>query len=447
MINRCTKSNEMAVELEFINLIIPIEKIEEYYPGGFAKYKIDNHELIGGRIWYDNFLVRDGAMGAWDIERLVNQWKAYGLKDIIEINGRKHWQDMCVAEMFGGVTLPCKWLKVNDDYASHIKDSSKRKIHRDNIMDKDDSVYNPIMWLEHLRNASKKKSGFKELRKEIYEQTIQIVKQGEYKLDDKNIALDNSKITEETVFYTKPKQLTPSASDIKTKFAVIEADCIEAADLLEKAGYNVCMLNMANRQNPGGGVMEGAGAQEENIFRRSNLLLSLYQFTNYANQYGINQNSENSYPLDRDTGGIYSKDVTIFRGSEHSGYRLLKNPFKISIVSVPAINKPKLNHVDGNFQISPELIEPSKEKIRTILRICGKNNHDALVLSAFGCGAFRNPPQHMAELFKAVFNESEFINQFKLVVFSIIDDHNAWKEHNPEGNILPFYKVFEDNLA
>jgi uncharacterized protein (TIGR02452 family) len=64
------------------------------------------------------------------------------------------------------------------------------------------------------------------------------------------------------------------------------------------------------------------------------------------------------------------------------------------------------------------------------------------VLSAFGCGAFANPPNHVALLFKQVFNEEEFKNHFRLVVFSIIDDHNSRKEQNPEGNVLPFSKVF-----
>lgn len=36
----------MAVELEFIILLIQIEKIEKSYPGGFVKYKIDKSNLI-----------------------------------------------------------------------------------------------------------------------------------------------------------------------------------------------------------------------------------------------------------------------------------------------------------------------------------------------------------------------------------------------------------------
>lgn len=29
-----------------------------------------------------------------------------------------------------------------------------------------------------------------------------------------------------------------------------------------------------------------------------------------------------------------------------------------------------------------------------------------------------------------------------MIAFAIIDDHNANKDHNPEGNIQPFCKVF-----
>jgi len=46
-------------------------------------------------------------------------------------------------------------------------------------------------------------------------------------------------------------------------------------------------------------------------------------------------------------------------------------------------------------------------------------------------------------MLKEVFNETEFKDRFRLVVFAIIDDHNAWREHNPEGNVLPFLREFD----
>jgi uncharacterized protein (TIGR02452 family) len=112
-------------------------------------------------------------------------------------------------------------------------------------------------------------------------------------------------------------------------------------------------------------------------------------------------------------------------------------------VSVPAISRPALKFLNGKYYIEKSLVEPTKEKIRTILRIAGKYRHDSLVLSAFGGGAFGNPPHHIAAMFREVFSEDEFSRQFKVVVFSIINDRNSWNEHNPEGNVLPFLEIFD----
>ena len=70
------------------------------------------------------------------------------------------------------------------------------------------------------------------------------------------------------------------------------------------------------------------------------------------------------------------------------------------------------------------------------------HGHDSLVLGALGCGAFRNPPHHIAKLFHEVIQEVEFANKYKRLVFAILDDHNAHREHNKEGNFLPFAREF-----
>lgn len=429
----------MPVYLEFINLIVPIEKIERHYPGGFSQFKIDNQSSLGGRIWFDEFIVRDGAMNPMDMEFLVKSWEQYGLIGIEKNNGNKQWKDMCVVDTLRGPTLPCEWLIHKQDSAWHVHDHSGLVVDRYNFQI---GAFNPTKWLREFRIASIRQSGFRELRADIFQQTVLAINMGGYNINGDHIAIENEGLAENTEFFIKPKPLNFGNANDETKFSVLQVDCLECTDLLKKAGYNPCVLNMANRQNPGGGVLSGAGAQEENIFRRSNILLSLYQFVDYCNQYGVTRCNTNSYPLDRNTGGIYSKDITIFRGSEKSGYCFLKKPFKTSVVSVPAINKPKLENIDGQYFISHDLVEPCKEKIRTILRISGNMGHDCLVLGAFGCGAFGNPPHHMAALFKEVFCEKEFFNQFKLVVFAILDDHNAWKEHNPDGNFIPFLKEF-----
>jgi len=293
------------------------------------------------------------------------------------------------------------------------------------------------IWLKNFAQKEKRK----DLRAEIFRQTIEIVNSGGYILNGKKIAVDKTEISSNTKFFDEHFSLEKVETTTNTKFSVIEADCLEVAELLLKAGFNPCLLNMASRQNPGGGVLNGSGAQEENLFRRSNLFASLYQFAQFAQRYGIAK-SKKQYPLDRNCGGIYTQNVTIFRSSENSGYALLDAPFQVSVVSVPALNRPELEEVNEQYRIVRDLIEPTKEKIRTILRIAGKHEHNALVLSAFGCGAFCNPPEHVAALFKEVFAETEFKNRFALIVFAIINDNNSNRAHNPIGNYEPFRKIF-----
>lgn len=253
---------------------------------------------------------------------------------------------------------------------------------------------------------------------------------------------DKDQVIKNSVFYDKPPLIKKTDSK-QTEILVANADCMEIGRLLKVSGLNPVVLNMANRNNPGGGVLSGSGAQEENIFRRSNIFYSLYQFISYSEEYGIKKNPDHQYPMNRDTGGIYSPDITIFRGSDNCGYILLDKPYQLSFISVAAINRPDLEMIDNKYRIVKNLIKPAKEKLRTILRIAHNHNHNSIVLSAFGCGAFKNPPEHVAELFKEVFEEDEFKNVFETIVFAIFDDHNAKKEHNPLGNYLPFVKVFQ----
>src|SRR5690606_41340903 len=299
-----------------------------------------------------------------------------------------------------------------------------------------------LNWLRDFRKASEEGFGFRELRAEIFEQTVQAVQRGDYLNKDQKIEISNNPDSIKTIFYHQPDALSPGHLEIETQVRVIEADCLEVASLMQAAGMDVCILNMANRQNPGDGVRGGAGAQEENIFRRSNLFVSLYQFIDYGSEYEIRRNETFSYPLNRDTGGIYSRGVTVVRSSENTGYQFLDQPQKFDFVTVPAIHRPELVRRREHYFIADHLVAPTKEKIRTILRIVGLNKNDCLILSAFGCGAFGNPPRHMATLFKEVFAEAEFQNRFKLIVFAIIDDHNSRKEHNPDGNLRGFGEVF-----
>ena len=101
----------MSIQLEFINFVVPIKVIEDKYPGGWQRCLIKHKKLIGGRIWYDEFLFRDGAMGPEGIEHLFNKWTEMGFTPTETIDGKSHWKDVCIIEgMLGGLTRPCEWL-------------------------------------------------------------------------------------------------------------------------------------------------------------------------------------------------------------------------------------------------------------------------------------------------------------------------------------------------
>ena len=117
----------------------------------------------------------------------------------------------------------------------------------------------------------------------------------------------------------------------------------------------------------------------------------------------------------------------------------MEHPKIAAFISVAGINHPTLT---SEGMIDEAHIEMIKNKIRTILRIGLQNGHDSLVLGALGCGAFCNPPQHIALLFYEVLKEKEFINKYKHISFAILEDSNSFHKHNKQGNLKCFEQQF-----
>ena len=206
-------------------------------------------------------------------------------------------------------------------------------------------------------------------------------------------------------------------------------------------GFNPAVLNMASLYHPGGGVLQGSGAQEEELCRRSTLAISLYQFSlpggrygDLADMVGVKRRAAR-YPTDNTYGGIYRPGITFFRGTADQGYVLLEETFQAAVISVASLNyNPKHGHNTLDNGNIPESDKPVlKEKIRTILRIGALKGHDSLVLGALGCGAFCTPPAQMARLFHEVLDEPEFDGRFRKIIFAIIDSPSS-------NNFKPFKK-------
>lgn len=99
----------MALRTEVINLIIPIERINECYPGGFEAYISQNEEPLGRTTWYDDYLFRDGAMCGEDIDWLIDYWVSMGLKFTEQRDGKEWFIDMCVFDIVCPVN-DCDWI-------------------------------------------------------------------------------------------------------------------------------------------------------------------------------------------------------------------------------------------------------------------------------------------------------------------------------------------------
>lgn len=215
--------------------------------------------------------------------------------------------------------------------------------------------------------------------------------------------------------------------ELECVIEVVETDCLEAARALVKKGLQVCVLNMANQYNVGGGYGHGAGAQEEDLCRRTDLLKSLPSKQNYDANDGFEEFSV-----------LYSEGVTVFRKGLADGYKIDKpeDRFRINVVSSAAYNLKSERNTNNSD--TPEYELGMKRKIRGQLRAAKANHDRALVLSAFGCGAFGNDSNRVAQFYLDVLEEQEFHNAFDYVQFAIIP--NPSQTNN--DNFTNFKRVF-----
>jgi uncharacterized protein (TIGR02452 family) len=212
---------------------------------------------------------------------------------------------------------------------------------------------------------------------------------------------------------------------------VIVADCVDVARHLIDNGLNPLLLNMASATSPGGGFLKGDGAQEENLHRRSNYYLA-------TNSLEPHPRSFVRYPLP-DDGGIYSPSITFFRGTEEQGYPICE-PVSIACIAVAALRHPNVSSRNGELVFASDSNRAlMKQKVRLMFRAAAENGHDALVLGAFGCGAFKCPAEAVARLMGEV--NQEYRSVFRRVVIAIYDDHNSFNAVNVNGLVLPFCRA------
>jgi uncharacterized protein (TIGR02452 family) len=216
-----------------------------------------------------------------------------------------------------------------------------------------------------------------------------------------------------------------------TSIVVKNQDCLYAAKDLHAKGLNPIVLDMASDGHFGGGYLGGARAQEEECCRRSGLPLAA------DTQHGLQ--NRNFYPLSQQSpsAALYVPNVPVFRSGYDKGYQYLNQPFNVAFGVVAAFHNPPLNNSSGRPRLQPHEAEITRQKVRTFFEMARQKGHKSVVFGALGCGAFHNPPDHIAEIVMQVIQQ-EFKHCFKEIVIAVVDDHNAGHAHNPQGNFAPF---------
>lgn len=306
-------------------------------------------------------------------------------------------------------------------------------------------TWNPDIYFE---KASRGSFAAKAARAEVFKNNCEIFQAGAYEtVSGKTVELNPSLMLEGTVVYDGPVDVSGTvASGESPLTGAANIGCLELGRELQLKGFNPVVLNLADAYTACGFYEKGSSAQEESLCRQSTLSQSLYQY------YGSRQSElsgvpfrDKKYPMDIRCGAIYSPHVTVFRKGAQEGFALMDEPYETAIISCAALDfneKHGKNHEyraeDGGF--TREGREIMLSKIRTIYGVALAAGHDALVLGAFGCGAFRLRPELVAELFHEVLFEPAFKNRFRAVTFAILE--KSGPESGIHGKFSPFYRIF-----
>jgi len=207
---------------------------------------------------------------------------------------------------------------------------------------------------------------------------------------------------------------TPTRAHRSSAIEVIDATTQRAAQTLaveaSATAEAVFVLNFASARNPGGGFLGGAKAQEEELCRCSALYPTLLTQPRY---YAHNREQQTLLYSDF---LIYSPRVPFIRLATNQPF--LERPFCVSVITAPAPNAGALAHSEERAaaQLLPSTFE---QRWANVLAVAEQNHARALVLGAWGCGAFGNDPTLVATTARTVLGSARFAGTFERVVFAI----------------------------
>lgn len=219
---------------------------------------------------------------------------------------------------------------------------------------------------------------------------------------------------------------------------VINADSLDEALRLKRQGYKPIVLDMANREYPGGDYRADGTTQEAGLFLRTNLYQCL----------DTEPRRSEFYPLPSQ-GAVYCPNMVVIRKSSQDKNEFMDRPDWMSFLAMAPLRNPPLVPNQANEMILGDRAAIiTKKKIQNMFRIALDNGHDAIVLSAFGCGRLHNPAESVANIFKEVIH-SNYMGGVKKgrtfgeIVFAITDYTSLNSDLPANHNYKTFKEVME----
>lgn len=262
----------------------------------------------------------------------------------------------------------------------------------------------------------------------MLEDTLGILDQGSYEVNGRKVSLKLSREEMETVQvllpqdvkeicgrqdYKKPEITERTGYDCVNmdSFAAARRRCRERCQGQDgQPDGNVrpiLVLNLANPVNPGGGVRRGARAQEEDLCRKSSLLLSLES-----------QEGQKYYQYNRTLHTYMGSDAIMFTPQVEI-IRDERGDFleETAVVAVLTCAAPMVTY--GKEGMTEEQYQDMVfQRITGMLRCAAYFGYKDLVLGAWGCGAFRNDAHVVSDLFYKALQENDL---FERVDFAVLD--------------------------
>jgi uncharacterized protein (TIGR02452 family) len=186
-----------------------------------------------------------------------------------------------------------------------------------------------------------------------------------------------------------------------TKVSVVDADTVDLALAYAARGARPLALVLADDCFPGGCVYTGSGAQEESVFRRTNLHRSLLI---------------GHYPI-RDGEAVNCPDITVFKTSEASGFQRMATPRKLDFIACPGLRHPEV--AEGRLKEADRA--RLRDKVDAILHTAELYGHDTIIAGAMGCGAWKNPPEEVALVWREALDRGDWAGtSVRNVAFAIL---------------------------